>query len=168
MIYSLSMMLPSPQFIHSGFELCEQNPVNTGLGFTREQIELYPAESLPLFSNIEMDWQSGQNIIRDIKSINDYFGKHSELISPHDELFLLDSPSEVVAFLRRTKNTQMNLLFIANFNPNLSQSCVISNMEENTCLESHSGKMYNVENGNLNFSLNPFEYIFGFLVKSIL
>lgn len=167
MTYALSHMLPVPQFIHSGFELCEQKPVNTGLGFTREQIEQFSAESLPLFSNVQPNWLNEQAIINNIKSINDFFIKYSELLSPDDDLFLLDSHYDVVAFLRRTKKTKKELLFVSNFNPESPQSVQISGMEGNIRFDCFSGQSYEVEDGRLNFNLKSFEFVLGFLKQKI-
>ncbi|MBE2188419.1 MAG: alpha-amylase [Candidatus Kapabacteria bacterium] len=163
MIYALCMVLPVPQFIHSGFELSEQNPVNTGLGFTIEQIEKFPTETLPLFSNIEMNWLNRQNIINAIKSVNDFYAKYPEIFSQDYEFMLLESSPDIVAFLRRAKSCNSELLFVANFNPESPQSVQISSMEGNIRFESYSGQSYEVEDGRLNFNLNSFEFVFGFL-----
>jgi glycosidase len=166
MIYALCMMIPVPQFIHSGFELCESNPVNTGLGFTKEQIEQYPADSLPLFSNIEMNWQNKKNILSEIKSVNDFFAENVELFAKDDEIILVESSENAVAILRRGERTKTEILFVANYNPEMQEEIHLTNMEGIQHFECSTGKIYEVENGILNFSLNSFEYVIGFLKQS--
>jgi starch synthase (maltosyl-transferring) len=48
--------IPAVPFIHSGYELAEQYPINTGLDFTVEQIQSLPSERLPLFSEYGYNW----------------------------------------------------------------------------------------------------------------
>lgn len=68
--YLLSNLLNnSIPFIHNGFELLEEVPVNTGLDFLAEEVELFPI--LPLFDYFELNWQnSNRNIICEIIQIN--------------------------------------------------------------------------------------------------
>ncbi|RME05294.1 MAG: alpha-amylase [Planctomycetota bacterium] len=56
---TMNAFLPAILFIHSGFELFEEYPINTGLGFTREELERYPSERLPLFSAYAFAWEEG-------------------------------------------------------------------------------------------------------------
>ena len=44
-------------FINSGCELSEITPINTGLGFTSEEIEQYSKQKLPLFDRCQMKWE---------------------------------------------------------------------------------------------------------------
>jgi glycosidase len=53
---TLCMTLPGMPFVLSGLELGETQPINTGLGFTNEQLQHYPTEKLPLFSAYAFDW----------------------------------------------------------------------------------------------------------------
>jgi glycosidase len=49
MILVLNSLLPGLLFIHSGFELFEDKPINTGLNFTKSEIKKYSDEELALF-----------------------------------------------------------------------------------------------------------------------
>lgn len=53
---ALITFLPLIPFIHSGVEFGETWPVNTGIGFTREQLASYPSPRLALFSGVALDW----------------------------------------------------------------------------------------------------------------
>ncbi len=50
--------LPAVLFLHQGYELGETFPVNTGLGFTTEEIAQLPSHTLPLFSESALCWNS--------------------------------------------------------------------------------------------------------------
>lgn len=67
--YTLPMIIAMPgiPFIHSGFELCETQPINTGLGFTDEMLAQYPTEKLPLFSEWAYDWTYPNNLIEGVR-----------------------------------------------------------------------------------------------------
>lgn len=51
--------LPAIPFIHSGFELGEVVPVNTGLDFRPEEAAAFPAAMLPLYSPSAYRWDAG-------------------------------------------------------------------------------------------------------------
>ncbi len=50
------MFMPAIPFLHSGYELAEEYPINTGLDFTGEELKKMPSETLPLFSEFAYDW----------------------------------------------------------------------------------------------------------------
>lgn len=60
------MALP---FIHAGIELGERRPVNTGLGFTEDEIAQYPAAELPLFSEYMLPWTSSPQLYAQWKHV---------------------------------------------------------------------------------------------------
>ncbi len=62
-VWGINCFMPGLLFVHSGFELAERKPVNTGLQFTDEEIESYPADILPLFSVSSLNWMQSENII---------------------------------------------------------------------------------------------------------
>ncbi|MFW5701720.1 MAG: alpha-amylase, partial [Bacteroidota bacterium] len=117
MAWTINAFLPTIQFIHSGVELGEKRPVNTGLGFTDEQIRRHPSSELPLFSAAALDWDSPDEFTEYIKCIN--------LIR---EKYIKDRPNslengicevgvdhdKVVAFIRRTRGEMPDLLIVAN------------------------------------------------------
>lgn len=90
MIYIIYHFLPSEKYIHSGFEICEKNPVNTGLQFSDTQIQEFPAEKLSLFSDVTLNW-SNNNIISYIKNVNNLFELDIErkvaIIHLHNNLY---------------------------------------------------------------------------------
>jgi len=63
----LGAFLPAIPFIHSGFELGETMPVNTGLDFTVEEAAQYPEDQLPLYNAYAYAWNSDSNLIETIR-----------------------------------------------------------------------------------------------------
>jgi len=61
--------LPAVLFLHSGFELGEQFPINTGLDFTAEDQRRMPSGKLPLFSAGGYNWLSKERFSRFIGEI---------------------------------------------------------------------------------------------------
>lgn len=82
--YLLSNLLTnSVPFIHNGFELLEQIPVNTGLDFSETDLREFP--TLPLFDYSELNWLNPKgNIISEIKRINNVVDSHDFIISNID------------------------------------------------------------------------------------
>lgn len=76
LVYAIYRLLPIEHYLHSGFELLEKDPINTGLQFTEEQIAEYGVDKLALFSFKEFDWFS-DNIIAKIAEINNAIGDDS-------------------------------------------------------------------------------------------
>ncbi len=117
MIWTLASFLPeSIRFIHSGFELLMPNPVNTGLGFTDEQIAQFPSDELPLFSNKYMQWD--KSIVEYIKSINKLRNEllNGTPISDFEVVAIEPYHQSVIAYL--LKNKDKTVLICANFSSN--------------------------------------------------
>ncbi len=64
---ALAITVPGMPFVLTGFELGETQPLNTGLGFSNEQLALYPADKLPLFSVWAFNWTRPDNIVNSVK-----------------------------------------------------------------------------------------------------
>jgi glycosidase len=58
----VNAFLPAMLFLHQGYELGETYPVNTGLGFTAEEIAALPSAALPLFSESALCWNNPDEI----------------------------------------------------------------------------------------------------------
>lgn len=78
MIYAIFRFLKTTQYIHSGFEICEKNPINTGLQFTDEEIEKYANEGLALFDFKPFDWTK-EGILSEILKINQVYNNNNNL-----------------------------------------------------------------------------------------
>jgi hypothetical protein len=64
---AVSTMIPAIPFLESGFELGETQPINTGLGFSPEQLAQYPPDRLPLFSIWAFNWTRAENYVRSVR-----------------------------------------------------------------------------------------------------
>lgn len=73
LVWTFNSFLNGLRFILTGFELCQVLPINTGLCFTKEEIQILPPERLPLFSSLSLDWISFDigDIIRKINKLHD-------------------------------------------------------------------------------------------------
>lgn len=63
MIFVLNSLLPGLLFIHSGFELLEKKPINTGLNFSKNEIKKYIDEDLALFSISSLNWNKKDKLV---------------------------------------------------------------------------------------------------------
>lgn len=99
--YCFNALLPTLTFIHNGFELCETTPVNTGLGFTEEEISQYTPNDLPLFATMQMNWQEENTIFKSISDFNSYLNS-IEFIDKR--LSSLELGEKVVSFSRKAKD----------------------------------------------------------------
>ncbi|MBI4548484.1 MAG: alpha-glucosidase C-terminal domain-containing protein [Ignavibacteriae bacterium] len=117
--WAMSNLIPAIPFIHSGFELGETYPINTGLDFTKEQLMHYPPEKLPLFSKHAYDWTHDNEITEWVKKISLIRAKYRELIvnvSPETFTWIETNSQDTIAFIRSSK--QQRFLIAANANMN--------------------------------------------------
>jgi starch synthase (maltosyl-transferring) len=99
----MNAFMPTVPFIHSGFELCETYPINTGLDFTSEQISKLPSEKLPLFSDYGYNWLSKQAFDGLVKTVMDVREKHHSLVTnPAPQTFrVMETGNQVVLGYQR-------------------------------------------------------------------
>jgi len=125
-IYAISAFLPAITFIHSGFEIAEENPVNTGLDFTPDEISRFPAEKLGLFSAVELNWDNENEITDFIRQINKVKGENLTLpdnIRNHS-IFPVNCHSEnIVSFMRRDSASQTEIIIMANYSSKSLHNC---------------------------------------------
>ncbi|HYQ86649.1 MAG TPA: alpha-glucosidase C-terminal domain-containing protein [Bacteroidota bacterium] len=113
----ISNFIPAIPFIHSGFELGERCPVNTGLDFTREELAKYPSEKLPLFSESAYDWINSNEITNWIRTVSGVRRNYQDLlVDPSPESFYwIEVPNKnIIAFIRSSTKTHRKLLVVAN------------------------------------------------------
>lgn len=156
--YLIAAFLQAMPFIHNGFELCEENPVNTGLGFESEDYEKYPAEKLPLFSVSKLNWLNNSNIINFIKSTNELRNKYSpdEGINARNIHLISADKDEVVAFVVRNNKLQSELLIATNLSDKIINSTldILSQVKE--AKELISNRLININNNEINLQFNEF------------
>ncbi len=114
--------MPAIPFILTGFELGETQPINTGLGFSSEQLAEYPAHKLPLFSEWAFNWTRPDNLIKSVKhALKLRQTYESVIVDRSSETFVLGyaDNSDVLVFSRRKGDEWISV--IANSNHSLEQ-----------------------------------------------
>lgn len=160
MIWALaSFLLHSIRFIHSGFELLNSAPVNTGLGFTNEQINQFPQSELPLFSYSELSWND--SIIPFIKQINTL---RTELIGIHsidDFVVRIVEPyhNSILSFILEFESNCILLSF--NFSTSQEVIELILPSEFKLFFNSITNVNFEVQNCKLRIELSGFQFIIG-------
>jgi hypothetical protein len=160
-VWALGCFLPAIPFIHAGFELGETVPVNTGLGFSPEELALYGAERLALFSACALDWTSGGSLEAWIARVLAVRGEHAELVTdPSPATFrLLDAGNRhLLAFERHAGGKA--LLVVANASMGSSEPFRLALPK--TVKEAHdllAGRRLRVGEGHLDDVMDPGEVI---------
>lgn len=122
--YAVFAFLPSViPVIHSGFELLETFPVNTGLGFTQDQSDFYAREKLPLFNVGGLNWLAQDSIIDFIARVNALRAENLGLVCDTSEASLdiphVESPGGKILAYRRInpKNPREQIVVAVNTDP---------------------------------------------------
>ena len=117
--WGVSNFIPAIPFIHSGFELCEMYPINTGLDFTKDELKNYPSEQLPLFSEHAYDWLNKSQFVEWIRNVSATRAEFRSCIinpSPNSFLWIETHHQDVIAFIRSNDNAETGILVVANSN----------------------------------------------------
>lgn len=167
MSWLLSCFLPGVTFIHSGFELGERTPVNTGLDFTREEQSRYPIERLPLFSSAAMNWKSTAEFTNYIRKIVEIKYKYIDNSLENEERQVVNIKTKkknVIAFLRQTKIKNRSLVVAMNMNTGQVLEVDLELPFEPISVEILDGTREFVLTGNkLKILLPPYGSILGYM-----
>ncbi|TFH08098.1 MAG: hypothetical protein E4H08_08355 [Candidatus Atribacteria bacterium] len=101
--FILGAFLPAIPFIHSGFELGETLPVNTGLDFAPDEAERFPESCLPLYNAYAYNWLATSELdsaIRLTLTLREQF--QSLIIDPTPQTMAVPTHSheQVLAYVR--------------------------------------------------------------------
>ena len=108
-VWGINCFMPGLLFVHSGFELAETKPVNTGLQFTDEEIKENPPETLPLFSVASLDWKRKNNIVPFMRQML----RERQCIGEITDMKLLASLNPKVIALKITTGKGRKFLLLA-------------------------------------------------------
>lgn len=111
-ILAVSTALPVIPFIHSGFELMETKPINTGLGFSDEMIDANPSETLPLFSEWAFNWTRPHNLVGSVRYALQMRKKHEPLMSDPDPSTVFVGYSDNPHFMVFARQDQQQTVII--------------------------------------------------------
>jgi glycosidase len=113
----INCFLSGIPFIHNGYELGQKEPVNTGLGFSRDEQNKYPPSKLPLFSESTLCWESSDEwtcFLRKIISLREYYLDHLENFNKETFIECVTSDESVVSFVRKTNQKNKFILVAGN------------------------------------------------------
>jgi starch synthase (maltosyl-transferring) len=117
MVMAVNAFLPAVPFIHQGYELGETFPVNTGLGFTPEDIAALPSHTLPLFSQSALCWDRPEQISDFVARVMKLRADWSDVIvNPSTRgIQVVDcGNASVLCFLRSSPSGDKSLAIVAN------------------------------------------------------
>ena len=155
----INNFIPAIPFIHSGFELAEQYPINTGLDFSSDQLRLFPSEKLPLFSEYGYDWLNKDEITAWVSRVSRIRAKYKSLIVNQDpgSFALLHDPNEnVLAFARSGVAPKKRLAVVSSTTfGGKEQASVKLDTSRREVKDLLGGKTYRLNGGQLSVLLDP-------------
>ncbi|MDQ1265123.1 MAG: hypothetical protein QG635_273, partial [Bacteroidota bacterium] len=159
MTWAIACLIPAVPFIHSGFELGEKQPVNTGLGFEPEELEKYPSSELPLFSASALNWENSANMHEFIRKLLKIRNDELDILSLYypGKIFLVESDDEILSFAVSTKSGN-HLLFAGNYSVNKKIAAIKLPYEPNKINSIHSKSEPELKGNIIELSLEPFEF----------
>ena len=113
----VNSFLPAIPFLHSGFEIAERFPINTGLDFTREDLKKLPSEKLPLFSEYAYNWLNAEQFVHLIGTVLAIRKKHRSIVTdsrPQSFRMLEEGNHHLLAFTRLSRDQRTRLGIICN------------------------------------------------------
>lgn len=157
----VNAFLPAVVFLHSGYEIAERFPINTGLDFTNEDLKRYPSEKLPLFSEHAYDWACKEEFTALVKSVLALRAKYRDLVvDPRPATFRsLENPSPwLVAFARVAADGRKKVAVVtnANFAEGINAELRIETSRTQV-VDLLTGRKARVANGILSLALGPGE-----------
>jgi glycosidase len=157
----INSFLPAVPFLHSGYEIAERYPINTGLDFTNEELKRYPSEKLPLFSEYAYDWLSKEEFTGWVKKLLALRKRYQEIVvDPHPKTFRLleDGPTNLLAFARVAPHGRKKIAVVGNADLTSSTEVALALETTKTLLvDLLSGKKLKCHEGKLNTTLTPGE-----------
>ncbi len=102
-------------FLHNGFELHEQLPVNTGLNFTKKEIDYFSSLPLPLFNKNKLNWDTQNHILPFIKTIRELREIHPWIFDKTSEKEVIDTGGKISGLKIWNENKEALALFNLDF-----------------------------------------------------
>jgi hypothetical protein len=157
----LNSFLPAVPFLHSGYEIAERFPINTGLDFTNDELQRYPSEKLPLFSEYAYDWLNREEFtewIRRLLALRRHY--HHLIVDARPTTFRLleDGPSSLIAFARVAPKDRKRVAVLANADFEVSwEGALPLETSRGHLTDLLSGKSLKIHEGALKIHLLPGE-----------
>ncbi|MEK9138797.1 MAG: alpha-amylase family glycosyl hydrolase [Bacteroidota bacterium] len=155
----VNCFLPGIPFIHSGFELAERYPINTGLDFTIEQLKQLPSEKLPLFSEYGYNWLSADQFPGWMAKLSNIRQKYHDIIvdsEPQSFVMLHENNDHTFAFARVHESGRQRLAVVANSNFIADESVTVKiETTKQHVVDLLSRKKIEVKDQHINITLTP-------------
>ncbi len=159
----VNSFLPAVPFLHSGYEIAEQYPINTGLDFTSEQIRQLPSERLPLFSEYGYNWLNRDEFTGFVKKVLAVRSKYHALVvdrSPSTFRVLETDHADVLGFARVPGGRGTSLAVVGNPGMTSVGRCSVRiATQKKQIVNLLSGKKLHVQPGGVDLTLGPGECV---------
>jgi starch synthase (maltosyl-transferring) len=157
----VNAFLPGIPFLHSGYELAERYPINTGLDFTTEQIRALPSEKLPLFSEGGYNWLSTEQFAALIARVQSIRKRYRSIIvpsAPETVKMLREENGHLLSFARIGPKGKQRLAIVGNMDYGATQmSKTRLDTKKKQVIDLITGKRLRLVRGSLHVALNPGE-----------
>ena len=158
----MNYFLPAVPFIHSGYEIGERFPINTGLDFTHEQIRELPSERLPLFSEHAYNWQNAEEFTRFIRQILAVRKRFESLVvddAPSSFHVLETGNEKILAYGRGSAHAKrVGVAGNASMSEHVKCSVLLETRKESVH-DLLTGKVVPVKDGRISCEMSPGECI---------
>lgn len=159
--FVMNSFIPAVPFIHSGFELGETYPINTGLDFTPEQIRGFPSEKLPLFSDYGYHWLNKEEFTGFIRKVLAVRSNYLSIVTdstPASFTSLAPDNAAILAFARSLKKPERRIAVAGNSNFTAPVTFTLPlGTKKRSITDLLSGKKLAVKEGVLHAKLGPGE-----------
>jgi hypothetical protein len=106
-------------FIHNGFELADDRPVNLGLAFTPEELEKLGGSELALFDAASLEWDHDASLVADLARISELrqeYRKAAKANGKDSFAWFEAGHPDIIAFGRTAPGVPL-LFFVLNWSP---------------------------------------------------
>ena len=155
----MNSFLPVVLFIHSGYEIGERYPINTGLDFTPEELKKLPSEKLPLFSEYGYDWLNKEQFTQHVTKVLSIRKKYERVVldlRPQSFRMLDGGNEHILAFARVAHSPGIRLAVIGNCDYSSSEIASVKvNTTKKNVVDLLSGKRFAVKDTSFTTTLAP-------------
>lgn len=167
-VWLLNAFLPDTiPFLHNGFELGEEHPVNLGLAFTPEEIERLGSGRLALFDLVSLDWSTATGLTEEMARISRLRRDYPHIVAargPKAFAWMDAGSPDILAYLRRDEEgTALPFCFVLDWSgkggrwaiaeEQLGVGAATSMLFQDLL----TGRSFSFENGRLVGTLEPYE-----------
>ena len=169
--FLVNTMLPlAIPFIHSGQELGESIPVNTGLDFSNEDLEKLKGCKLALFDLCGYRWDGDHPMLTFVRRVLQLRQKYASVVKRYDRqsfCMVQTGQADVIGFIRRAEENHVMVLFNRDLKNELTgdvslEWCLHTDCRylDNQLADGYNAAKFSVEQQKLHYRLKPGECCF--------